>query len=504
MKSKKIFIIIFICLFIFSTISYGSTILSVKIKDVFYDLTFSDYCTSSPYYAIIQSNSNMCYFSVVQCDIPFKIGYLKGQDSISTTGAFISGYEDNVVNDIGTQYNFKYCTGGTSSSEPSTSLRNWLANLSDSNFSVNSSSFRQGSDFLGTILYSNFDVQDYEGNIIHKSDADRFNITLSTTDTTNDPIFAYSNYFDLEDVYKYECYISEDGEEWDLMNYETFNDTINNVTKFRFNYKIFKNGQYHFKLLDKDTNKEKYVSIQITNILKNSSNSGYNQYGIPQPFCTYERAGDYFIIKTQNFTIEEMKKLDCLYCTDSNFSSDFTTWNKMSMGSFTNTQLNQTEYFFFFTVPRDSEDCIFYFIFYDNSQQKYGWPSSMNCNFAAMNEYCDSVSPVEKEKKSKFNELLDFFKDRFGFLVYPFEFIFNILNRFLNIPLKEPIFNIPDIYEPFSNTKIIKAQTFNLNSILTNNTFKTIHNYYLLFVDAFIIICIINLIKNKFKEVSQK
>lgn len=103
-----------------------------------------------------------------------------------------------------------------------------------------------------------------------------------------------------------------------------------------------------------------------------------------------------------------------------------------------------------------------------------------------------------------FNNLKNWFSDRLGFLFYPFELIIDILNKMLNINFSEPVFNIPDINEPFTNTKLISATTYNLNSLLENGVFKTIHDIYFVFVDAFIIFGLVNLAKRKFEEVMSK
>ena len=101
-----------------------------------------------------------------------------------------------------------------------------------------------------------------------------------------------------------------------------------------------------------------------------------------------------------------------------------------------------------------------------------------------------------------FTDLKDWFSDRLGFLFYPFELIIDILNKILNIDFENPIFNIPDIHEPFTNKKIISATTFNLNDLLTNNTLKTVHDIYLILLDAFIVFGLVNLFLRKYKEVT--
>lgn len=103
-----------------------------------------------------------------------------------------------------------------------------------------------------------------------------------------------------------------------------------------------------------------------------------------------------------------------------------------------------------------------------------------------------------------FTDLKDWFSDRLGFLFYPFELVIDILNKILNINFSEPVFNIPDINEPFTNQKLISSTTFNLNDMLSNSVFKNVHNIYLLCVDAFIIFALVNFAKKKFEEVTNK
>lgn len=329
-----------------------------------------------------------------------------------------------------------------------------------------------------------------------------YSIELSTNDYTSSPVVAYSNYFNYSDAKKYECYISTDAENWTLMNYETYNDTVNNVIKFRFNYKIFENGCYYFKFLNTETNEDYYLSYNISNIIKNPSNSGSSSSSssiVPQVFCTYERVNNEFIIKTQSFTLSDMQKYQAFYTKEP--GDDYSSWYKMSMGSFNNTLTGETEYYFFFTVPADSEDCIYYFVLYDYNLQEYGSPSSMNCSFDKMNEYADSLSPTVSEKNSKFTELLNYFKDRFGFLTYPFEFLIDFFNRILTINYSEPILHIPELREPFGNNIIFNGCDFNFNSLLENTTFSYLYNIYLIAVDFILIVLFIFLCKKVIEEV---
>ena len=74
----------------------------------------------------------------------------------------------------------------------------------------------------------------------------------------------------------------------------------------------------------------------------------------------------------------------------------------------------------------------------------------------------------------------------------------------LDIDFSEPVFNIPDITEPFSNKKLISATTFKFNDLLENNTFNTIHSIYLVCVDVFVVFGLVNLFRKKYEEVTTK
>ena len=103
-----------------------------------------------------------------------------------------------------------------------------------------------------------------------------------------------------------------------------------------------------------------------------------------------------------------------------------------------------------------------------------------------------------------FTNLQNWFSDRLGFLFYPFELIIDILNDILNIDFSEAQFTIADISEPFTGKKLISATTFNFNDLLDNNVWNTVHNIYLILVDAAIVFGLVNLFHKKYEEVTTK
>lgn len=353
-------------------------------------------------------------------------------------------------------------------------------------------------------FFSSCDILGDDGTVAIKKSVDvpQFNISLSTAETTKPPITAYSNYFSLEDFEKYKCYISEDGTNWNSMYYDTLNDTINNVTKFRFYYHITKNGAYYFKLVNQETGKEEYMTHNITNIIYDETNT-FSSNGIPIPFCTYERVNGQFIISTQNFPSDDFKKYKCFYIDSKDYANnkEYSTWKQMGIGTVNNKQLGQTEFNFFFTVPADSEDTSYFMVFYDCEKQEFGDPATLNCFFDKMNEYADKVDGVEKEKKNKLDELINFFNGRFGFLTYPFEFIATLFDKILHIEYTEPIIHIPEVYIPTTNQKIFNGLDYNFNTLLENSSISNIYNIYLMVVDFIIVLGLIVFAKNTLMEV---
>lgn len=103
-----------------------------------------------------------------------------------------------------------------------------------------------------------------------------------------------------------------------------------------------------------------------------------------------------------------------------------------------------------------------------------------------------------------FEEIRQWFSDRLGFLWTPFDLIIEILEKIMSIDFNDPILSIPNINEGITGEKIISAQQYNLNSLLENNTFKIVHDIYLVVVDAFIVFAMVNLTKRKIEEVFTK
>ena len=101
----------------------------------------------------------------------------------------------------------------------------------------------------------------------------------------------------------------------------------------------------------------------------------------------------------------------------------------------------------------------------------------------------------------KFNELHEFFTNKFGILFYPFELVIDFFNRVSNISSSNAVISIPDIEDPIYGHVIIKSMEFDLGSISQYGQISTIHSLYLTIIDVILYLALVNLAYRKFVEI---
>jgi len=95
------------------------------------------------------------------------------------------------------------------------------------------------------------------------------------------------------------------------------------------------------------------------------------------------------------------------------------------------------------------------------------------------------------------NELMKSFEEQLGFLAYPITFTIDVLNRFYNISVSDPIIIIPPFSDPFYNVVIFNGATWNLNDYVQNGALKTLYLLGYTFINAYIIVNFIEFCRNK-------
>lgn len=104
-------------------------------------------------------------------------------------------------------------------------------------------------------------------------------------------------------------------------------------------------------------------------------------------------------------------------------------------------------------------------------------------------------------------DLNTYFGDKFGILYFPLECVIDFLNRIGNISeTTGSIISIPTFtlsFMDFSAT-FFNGFTYDLNSILENNTFKMLHDIYLVFTDIILWLFVVHLASKMIKMVIRR
>lgn len=101
------------------------------------------------------------------------------------------------------------------------------------------------------------------------------------------------------------------------------------------------------------------------------------------------------------------------------------------------------------------------------------------------------------------DDLNSYFGETFGILYYPFELLIDFLNRISSINDSTAIISIPQFDIEFMGYKatVIHETSFDFYSILTNDTYKKLHDMYLVFVDILLWLGVVYLASNCIKEI---
>lgn len=109
--------------------------------------------------------------------------------------------------------------------------------------------------------------------------------------------------------------------------------------------------------------------------------------------------------------------------------------------------------------------------------------------------------PDSDDISSLFDTLSTFLNNKLGFLMFPFDFIIDFLNRFVSLP-NEPVKNITVSAINIGNFgTLIPGFSFNIAEYWEKEPFNQIYNIYLIFVHAFVGFGLYKLSLKKFNEI---
>lgn len=377
----------------------------------------------------------------------------------------------------------------------------------DSN-SATVSSFSTDSNLK--VFYSNYDVYNAAGKLLNKANAPISDFVLNlevvpTEITTTLPVIIHTQFIEESKISTYNLKYSIDGEEYEdcpVRSLSGFED--GSLVGIQYYLEVYRNGTYYFKFINNETGEEINEEVEIDNIVYTQDNINNYINGVfkPTPFLNYEYVSDTeILLTTQKFTLEELGQLECSYCKYIEGSSEEYSSDGVNVRAFTNEDTGETKYQFYINISNSegNGDGTYFVRFYIKTLDEY--------TSASASVFFDDI--VEHHKQTtfanlQFQKFVDFFKDRFGFLSYPFELIVDVLHRINRIQFVEPKINIPDIYEPVTHEKIVSATEFNFNDLLKNDTLKNVHEIYLIIVDAILIFGIAMFAKNQIFKVLSK
>ena len=244
---------------------------------------------------------------------------------------------------------------------------------------------------------------------------------------------------------------------------------------------------------------------------------------VPKPiiFLDYNSETESFIIKTQSFILDKALNMYCYY-TDDSSNDDFTTWNKMELDftkddyfEYTDSGLKKVkdtfdlttfkQAFYYFEIPLSTAvDKDYKIMFYNFWSNKGSEVVTYEFKYNSALDYVQDELQVKLGLGTKINTAFRFFKDRFGFLYTPIDFIINILTRISNIQYKEPIIHFPRLVIPDTDYVICEGFEYNFNDTLEIPVINTLHEYLLIGVDFFFATTLLGLSYKTLKEVLHK
>lgn len=208
--------------------------------------------------------------------------------------------------------------------------------------------------------------------------------------------------------------------------------------------------------------------------------------------CTKDENGGYNYIYEQAFTVGELTEEDKQDNKDKILNNKLDEQNK-KLEEQTNAINNQTE-----AIKENHETS-------KNIFQKIGdilsFINPFSENFFAyklldlLYEGLKALFiPSDEFFSDWFMDLNDTFSEQFGILYYPVSAVLEFFQKLEPcLTAHNPVINVPEFRFNFlgANAVIWSATSYNLNSLLENSQFETVHNYYLMFVNVILTIGLI-------------
>lgn len=129
------------------------------------------------------------------------------------------------------------------------------------------------------------------------------------------------------------------------------------------------------------------------------------------------------------------------------------------------------------------------------------WESICNIPSAIAEAIASIFVPSPDFYPTAISNLKDAFSDRMGLLTYPISVLFDFLDRVVNLSDQQPILTWGNIYLPGYATPLVAAGQYNLNDAIGTSQGKSLHDIYLVIVDAIMILAFVDLCCHKYQKI---
>lgn len=381
---------------------------------------------------------------------------------------------------------------------------------------------------LKSFCYSNIDVYNGSGNIIHVNDyVEPSPFHLEYNENTKS-FFVYTDYMEYKTFRSNFAYFNINGLQttfsfdtyenygWKLMYYkESPYLTSDGLNDFLYYQEIFEYGEYYFCLFNFDTKTHNIYCINITKDSSSISKYNENYTDSSDIFIEIEHNDyeykEYLSNDNQNFYINYIDNIanvysnyykeddsyyyDCLYSKDYvNYSDDVIT------EYYDGANTNYSNYYRFY--KEIYENGTYYFRLRKIDKNTGSIISSNIYTVIVDGIVVNSVGENDTIEYYKNTNVVKYFREKLGIVFYPIDMVINFMERLENLSSQEPSITVPDIKEPFSGQVFINGFTFSLNDVLVNENIAYIYNIYLYFVDFILYTLLFGLFIKIFKSYS--
>lgn len=111
--------------------------------------------------------------------------------------------------------------------------------------------------------------------------------------------------------------------------------------------------------------------------------------------------------------------------------------------------------------------------------------------------------PSSEYLESFISDNYTYFRNKLGFLIYPFELISTFLNRLLNIQ-RNSVLSFPGFKYPGTDIYLIPSFSYDFDSMLSDPSISSLYNYYSLIADGLLVFMFVNLCYKKYKSIVEE